>query len=213
MKNIFCVFALCLSGFAGAFAQTDTNTYMAKYSHDFRFEDGIYMSFDEFRNNAPSILEYEFTENKNSREKGNYTIRYVDTDSTGKTKTKAARRCFGFSRKGVFYFNNGSSGYYRMFIIGALSHILWYSKYTSLYGNYAESGLMIGSTIHEFKEYLLDFETGEKFKFTYKNFKDFLKSHDEELLKELEKTKNKRDMIHHFLLKYNEKHPIYFPTR
>jgi hypothetical protein len=56
-------------------------------------------------------------------------------------------------------------------------------------------------------------ETGATFLFTYRNFKDFLKQNDEELLAELEKTKNKRDMIHHFLLKYNEKHPVYFPEK
>jgi hypothetical protein len=213
MKIFYFFIFVCLLPFSRIFCQPEADIKLVKYTHDFRFTDGIFMSFEEFKNNAPSIRKFEYIENKNSREKGNYTIRYIDTDSTGNSKTRAARRCFGFSRNGVFYFNNGSSGYYRMFIIGALSHILWYTKYTSLYGDYAADGLMIASTVHEFKEYLLDFETGEKFKFTYKKFKDFLKTHDEELLNELEKSKNKREMIHYFLLKYNEKHPIYIPLR
>ncbi len=108
--------------------------------------------------------------------------------------------------------NNGVSGYFRMFLIGALSHYLWYNRATSGVGNLLAGSNYLKSTIHVFKEFVLDFETGETFLFTYRNFKDYLKTHDAELLKELEASKNKRDMIHHFLLKYNEKHPIYFPA-
>ncbi|MEI6854242.1 MAG: hypothetical protein WCL06_15445, partial [Bacteroidota bacterium] len=84
-----------------------------------------------------------------------------------------------------------------------------YNSYDNFYGN--TTGLNFSG--NELREYVLDFQTGETFVFTYRNFKDFLKTHDEELLKELEKTKNKRDMIHHFLLKYNERHPVYFPAK
>jgi hypothetical protein len=213
MKIFCCVFALCLLRFAGAFAQADTNTYMVKYSRDFRFTDGIYMSFDEFKNNSPSIKDYELIENKNSREEGHYKLKYIVADSTGKNKTKVVRKCFGFSHKGILYFNNRNSGYYRMFIIGALSHILSYYRQDIGFGGYSAGLPVLYGSVHYFTEVLLDFETGEKFMFSYENFTDFLKTHDEEMLAELEGSKNKRELTHKFLLKYNEKHPIYFPIK
>jgi len=212
MKNLLGLFVLTLFFAQGLFAQVDSSVSMVNYTHDFRFTDGIFMTFDEFKNNAPSIKEYQLIEEKNSYEKGDFKLRITLSDSAGKTRTRIVHKCFGFSRNGVLYFNNGSSGYYRMFIIGALSHILWYAKYSSGAGDLSPGGIYVSSTIHDFKEYLLDFETGKKFLFNYDNFSDFLKAHDEALYKELVNSKKKKTMIHYFLLKYNEKHPIYFPA-
>ncbi len=213
MKNLFCVLAICFLFAVGVFAQTDTSRTMVKYTRDFTFEDGIFMNFTEFKNNAPSVKNFEIIKDKNSFDDGNITLKYTVTDTSGKTGKQRERSCFGFSKNGVLYFSDGNDGFYRMFIVGALSHFMQYQRSNRYVDDYYGDPSMLTWSANDLREYVLDMETGATFLFTFRNFKDFLKTHDEELLKELEKTKNKRDMIHHFLLKYNERHPIYFPIK
>jgi hypothetical protein len=211
MNKSTCVFILWFVCVMGAFAQADTSRNMVKYSHDFKFKDGIFMTFNEFKNNAPSIRKFEVITDKNMGSEGDIYLKYTRPDTSGNKKKKVTAQAFGFSKNGVLYFSDGNFGFYRMFIVGALSHFLQYQFYDNTMDNYygTPSGLSI--TSKEMREFVLDFETGQSFLFTYRDFKDYLKLHDAELLTELEHSKNKRDMIHHFLLKYNEKHPIYFP--
>jgi len=211
MKNIFCAIAFCFQFAAAIFSQTDTASNMVKYTRDFKFKDGIFMTFNEFKNNEPSVTKFEMIKNKASADENDITLSYNITDSTGKTRSVSGDNCFGFCNKGVLYFNNGNNGFYRMFIVGALSHYIA-TQHTSLdnYDYYREPS-MIAVSANDVRQYVLDFNTGEAMVFNYKNFKDFLKSHDTDLFQQLEKSKNKRDMIHFYLLKYNEKHPIYFP--
>jgi hypothetical protein len=213
MKNYCCVFVLCLLCVTSAFSQADTNRTMVKYTRDFKFQDGIFMSFNEFKNNAPSIKKFEAIKDKNSSDESAITLRFTQSDSLGKTTNMVVQNCFGFAKNGVLFFGDGNYGYYRMFIVGALSHIMAYQHNTRYYDDYYSNPSALTFTSNDITEYVLDFETGAKIVFTYRNFKDFLKTHDAELLLELEKSKNKREMIHHFLLKYNEKHPVYFPSR
>jgi hypothetical protein len=213
MKNYICVFAFCLFYAGGIFAQSDTNRNMVKYSRDFKFADGIFMTFNEFKNNAPSVRKFEVIKNKNSDNETDMVLKFTQPDSLGNTKNMVVQKCFGFAKNGVLYFSDDNYGYYRMFIVGALSHFMKYQQNTRYddynYGNSA----MVTWPSSDLREFILDFETGQSIIFNYPNFKDFLKSHDKELLNELEHSKNKREMIHHFLLMYNEKHPIYFPVR
>jgi hypothetical protein len=171
MKIFYCVFALCLLSFAGAFAQTDTNTYMVKYSHDFKFSDGIYMSFDEFKNNAPSIKKFEVYKDKNNADESYIILKSTKTDSLGETTNMVVQNCYGFSKNGVLYFSNGIYGFNRLFIMGALSLLLDdLQTKVNLDEIYADpSTLNILPT--EISEMFLDLETGEIFLFGYRNFK------------------------------------------
>lgn len=192
------------------FSQSDAQ--MIKYTRDFKFNDGIYQSFKEFKNNQPSLPEFYMAKDNNFIQEGNVILRYPCPDSIGSKKTCVIENCFGFSKNGILYFSQGYSGYYyRMFIVGALSHFIAFNKFGApdLFVSFEPFVLSSGS--NDYTEYLLDFETGKTFRFGYAEFAEFLESHDKELYEELQKTKQKRKMIHHFLLKYNEKHPIYFP--
>ena len=194
------------------YPQPDSSSSLIKYTRNYKFTDGIYMNFSEFKYNHPSITKFEANEDKNSNEIGIYTLRTNQEDTTGKISDKTIQNCFGFSKKGILYLNNGNYGFYRMFIIGALSHYIASERDDYPNNYYYGSGAMVTVPTSHSSEFVLDFETGNTFAFTYKNFRDFLKTHDPELFTELEKTKQKRSMIHYFLLKYNEKHPIYFPA-
>jgi hypothetical protein len=212
MKKLTAVLILLIFCVMGAFAQDDSNQNKVKYTKDFKFKDGIFMNFNEFKNNEPSITQFEVVKDKTSGSETDIYLKYNRPDTSGNKKKKVTEQAFGFAKNGVLYFSDGNYGFYRMFIVGALSHFMQYqvsyNNMDSYYGNTA--GMSFAA--NDIREYVLDFETGETFLFTYRNFKDYLKTHDAELLKELEASKNKREMIHHFLLKYNEKHPIYFPV-
>lgn len=192
------------------FAQSDT--VMVKYTRDFKFNDGIFQTFLEFKNNKPSLPEFEVVKDKISGE-GSIVLRYPCPDSIGSKKNCAIDECFGYSRNGVFYMYQGYPGYYyRMFMVGALSHFVAFNKYNMHDMYYSPEPLAYVGTSNDYAEYLLDMETGETIHFNYKDFAKFLENHDSALFQELQNTRQKRKMIHHFLLKYNEKHPVYFPV-
>ncbi len=205
---IFCFFTLLSNPLN---AQNDS--VYVKYTRDFKLKDGIYQTFNEFKNNKPSLPEFEVVKDRIYGEEGSIILKYPCPDSIGSKRTCLIDECFAFCKNGVLYLSQGFSGYYyRMFIVGALSHYIAFNR-SSMHDMYfaTEPMAYMGST-GDYTEYLLDFETGNSIHFNFRDFSDFLKTHDEELYAELQKTKQKRKMIHHFLLKYNEKHPIYFPA-
>ncbi len=211
MKRIVVFLGLLVCIAMAGFGQQDTLNGKVKYSRDFVFKDGIFATFGEFKQNEPSITVFEVQREENNSGGEEFVLKYAKIDSTGAKNNYIISRCFGFCKDGVLYLSQGDYGYYRMFIIGALSHYMAYNHKpradVDAFGD--PTGLMWSAD--EFSEYLLVFETGKTFLFTYQNFRDFLKVNDADLYQQLESSKNKRDMIHHFLLLYNDKHPIYFP--
>lgn len=209
--SIFFVLLLPILMATPLLAQNDSA--IVKYTRDFKLKDGIYQTFKEFKNNKPSLPEFEVIKDKIYGEDGSIILRYPCPDSIGSKKTCEVDECFGFCKNGVLYLSQGYSGYYyRMFIVGALSHFIAFNRYGMPDMYLSPEPLAYVGTTNDYSEFLLDFETGNTIHFNYKDFSDFLKAHDEELYQELQKTKQKRKMIHHFLLKYNERHPIYFPV-
>lgn len=205
----FLVFLFCL--IPQLSAQNDSS--YVKYTKGFVFNDGIYLSFKEFKNNKPSLNEFEAIKEDLYGEEGSVILKYPCPDSIESAKKCILKDCFGYCKNNIVYFSQGYSGYYyRMFIIGALSHYIAIHFYSNDHMYISQEPNAFIGTTSDYTEYLLDFETGEKFRFTYKDFCNFLINNDKDLYDELQKTKHKRDMIHHFLLKYNDKHPIYFPV-
>ncbi|MCK9611942.1 MAG: hypothetical protein PHR81_00935 [Bacteroidales bacterium] len=199
--------------FLPSFLFSQSDIPQVKYTREFKFNDGIYQSFKEFKYNNPSLPEFSMSKDNNFIQEGNVILRYPCPDSIGSKRTCVIENCFGFSRNGILYLNQGYPGYYyRMFIVGALSHFIAFNKFGAPDVFATFEPFVFSSGSNDFTEYLLDFETGNTFRFGYTEFSEFLEKHDKELFDELQNTKQKRKMIHHFLLKYNEKHPIYFPV-
>ncbi|HNW89502.1 MAG TPA: hypothetical protein PKN48_07545 [Bacteroidales bacterium] len=206
-------YIILLLFFCPAFGYAQSDTVMVKYTRDFKFNDGIYQTFKEFKDNKPSLPVFEVVKDNLYGEEGSMKLKYPCPDSIGSKKTCVIDECFGYSKNGILYMYQGYSGYYyRMFLVGALSHYIAFSKNRMGDMYFSTEPIAYVGSSNDYSEFLLDFETGETFHFNYKDFCDFLKIHDEELYQELQKTKQKRKMIHHFLLKYNEKHPVYFPV-
>jgi hypothetical protein len=199
-----------LSGFAG-FSQSDTSRTMIQYSKDFHLNEGVYLTFAEFKSNAPQIREYDVSMNNANIDGVNPTLTYKKSDSTGKKSTVEIKQCFAFCKNGIFYLNAGNYGFYRTFILGALTHYVAYYRVSPEFVDFYAGSDISAWSGNDMREFVLDFETGDSFLFTYIDFKKFLANRDPELYKEMEHTHGKRKLIHRFLLKYNERHPIYFP--
>jgi len=212
--NIYCYLFIYLfivaSFFSRAYAQQHNKI---QYDKTFRFSEGIYMTFDEFKNNEPSIKEYKVV--RGSQFSDQISLEYDCYDSTKNRMTKClVKDCWGYSQNNSVYIARGYGGYFfRLHIIGALIHYFAIETYLEPVYDYYSGYYPTHRTQRrtQSKEFVILFETGERFEFNYQNFSRFLGKNDPELYEELQNTKRKRKMIYHFLIKYNEKKPIYFP--
>lgn len=200
-----------LLGIAGRLcSQTDTVSGGQVYDNDFRFRRGIYMNFEEFRTNKPSVTAFTLVENDGSGRAGGVLLQYSATDTSGKMQNYTVRECFGFSDKGSFYISQGYEGYYyRLFIMGALTHYISFAGYNTPYYYSPNDPMAYVGSSPDFAEYLLDFSSGRAFRFTYRDFADFLSKNDPDLYAEMMKNRKRRKMLHFYLLKYNERHRVY----
>lgn len=185
---------------------------MVKYGEGVHFQDGIYLTFEEFKKNAPKVNDYEVINDNTFGEIGRVLLRFNCEDAAGNQKTCSVKECFCYVKKGVVYIYQGYYGYYyRTFIIGSLSHYLAFSHSVTPKMYMSDQPVAYVGSTENFQEFIIDFNTGKEIPFKYKNFSNFLKQNDAELYGQLQKTKQKRKMIHNFLLKYNERHPIFIP--
>jgi hypothetical protein len=211
-RQRFILITLIICSARWTFAQSDTAARV-KYTSEFHFKDGVYINFDEWKNNRPRIRDFSETKANTFGAQDEIELHYSCKDIAGSAKNCIVRNCFGFVHDGNFYISQGFYGYYfRVFLIGSLTHFLAFTGFNDkdAYISSEPNGF-IGSA-NDYREYLLDFDSGRAFEFTYKNFSAFLKEHDAEMRQQLINTKKKKQMIHHYLLKYNETHPIYLPA-
>jgi hypothetical protein len=192
------------------FAQTDT-TGKVRYTHNYIFKDGIYLTFDEFKNNAPSITDFTIVKSGQLSSSNDVILEYPCRDSVSKGKKCEMEDCWGYCNKGTVYISHKSTGlYFKVMVVGAVCHFVALSGF--------DQSQQMNSTFtqygagNDYVQYFLDFDSGIATPFTYKKFVAFLKVKDTDLYKNLSIIKkNRRKLIFLFLLKYNEKHPIYFP--
>ena len=143
-------------------------------------------------------------------ENGRILLKYACGDSLNPEKMCVIKDCFAFSKSGALYLSQGLPGYYyRAYIVGSLTHFIAFTGYGSGNIYISQEPVPYTGSANDYTEYLLDMETGDAFRFTYKNFSGFLSSRDPELYQELMSSRKKRKMIYYFMLKYNEKHPLY----
>lgn len=184
-----------------------------KYSPDFEFVEGIYLTFEEFKNNDPSI-------------KQEAVIRDTPTDQLlfgdlfnhekityfgpgGEVVKLKKKTVWGYSsgknvfiRKGM-YFN-------RIFKIGYIMHFMEQYNNPVDNRNRGDSPLIYVASL----PYMVDYKTGDVLNYCYENFLKLLER-DQELYNEftaIKKYKKRVEQMFLYLMKFNEKHPIYFPV-
>jgi len=208
MKYLILIFFL--TTVVSAFSQENDTVRYVQYDKNYKFQDGIYMTFQEFKENDPSIKDFKVI--KGSQFSGGTTLEGPCSDKSGYCDIK---NCWGYVQNNAVYISQGLSGYfYRLQIIGALIHYFAFNIFSTPMYDYS-----YGYPYHrnqrsvENQEFLIEFATGKRIEFSYKPFLLFLQINDSELYDELRKSKKKRKMIYHFMLQYNERHPICFPLQ
>jgi hypothetical protein len=212
-----------------AFPQEDTTT-LVKYTPGFKFEDGVFLNFEQVKQNKPIAKSQIIT-----------TIPYDDPDfydlilkekkielfdNLGSKQEVSTKNLWGYSRNGVLYVNVNDD-YYRITIVGSICHFVaslttydnygspYYSGYGYPYGGYPYSPYAStygnpGNT--ELKQYVLDFKTGNILDYDVKSI-DILLMQDPELHDEFAALngKKQKQMKFLYLRKFNERNPLYFP--
>jgi hypothetical protein len=218
--------SLCIQGYS----QADSLSRLVKYTPGFKFEDGIFLNFDQVKQNKPISKSQIIT-----------SIPYDDPDffdlvlhekkidlydNLGSKQEIGTKKIWGYSKNGVLYVNVNED-FYRITIVGSICHFVaslttynnygspYYSGYGYPYGGYYDpygpySSGNTGNT--ELKQYLLDFKTGNILDYDVQSIEILLMA-DPELHDEFTALNNKKQkqMKFLYLRKFNERNPLYFP--
>ena len=204
---------------------------MVKYSHDFEFKDGIFANFDMVKINNPipparivtdvDMFDREFYDKVTAEKE------IVIYDENAVKKVMRTRDLWGYGRNGVLYINVGAK-FHRVSFVGNICHFVAtmttynpnyydpyamhpyysnsynYNRYSMPQSNYSNS---------ELKQYLLDFGTGEVLDYDVESV-EVLLMRDPELHDEYQSLRNRKrkQMKFVFIRRFNEKHPLYFPS-
>lgn len=192
------------------------------YGNEVRFSEGIFLSFEDVRNNQPvpktmirSSFAYDdpdfFRKALNGRE-----LEYFD--ELGMVRSVQVKDIWGFSRNGYLYVAM-NDGFYRINILGSICHFIadktvydnYYNPYYSYYSPYSPYYYSPYSTrvSNEVRQYLLDFSTGNILEYETGSVEILLMTdpelHDEYMALSRRKKQQQRFI---FIRKFNEKHPI-----
>jgi hypothetical protein len=214
MKNFFCcpLFLFLLPFlFTGKLLHSQTDSI--PYSSGFKFKEGIYLTFADFRSNKPIPKSAIVSDHDKSaldflrKELTQRTINY--TDSSGKLQAISPVKLWGFSENNSVYIHYNSD-FNKIVVMGSLCH------FTATYTSYMTTdptvgGIGGGTPVESMQQYVLDMQTGVVSDFILPNM-EILFQRDAEIYKEfMALRKNKRkQMMFFYLRKYNEKHPLYF---
>jgi hypothetical protein len=212
---------------------------MVKYTPDFRFNDGIYLNFDQVKANSPipkakllTSVDYNDREFFNKIFEGEKIYFY---DNMGVRQEVAKSSIWGYSRNGVLYVQI-QEGFNRITFIGNICHFVadittydsrsyyspygydpYYSpySYSNFYNPYNPyySPYRSGMSRNELKQYIIDFESGKVLEFDVENT-ELLLMKDNQLYEEYVQLsrKKKKELMFVYIRKFNEKNPLYLPV-
>lgn len=207
-------------------AQQDTS-HMIRYTPDFKFKDGIFLSFDQVQQNDPVpktlIISEVPYDNPDFFESilQNKVIQYFD--GLGIIQEIQVRNLWGYCRNGILYIYK-NDGFYRITIIGRICHFVadlttynnYYNSYypyaSPYYYPYSPYSTYPNSRSTEMRQYLLDFTTGKVMDYDIPEVEVLLMA-DPELHDEFTSLgrRKRRQSKFLYIRKFNERNPLYFP--
>lgn len=219
---------LIIMGPVVALAQKDT-VIMVKYTPEFKFEDGIYLNFQQVKANSPvsksRLLTSSDYDDKDFFDYMQNSKSFSFYDQLGVKQTVKADDIWGFSRNGILYIRLDNN-YHRITIVGQICHFVatvttydtryydpyYYNPYN--YYNYRYGAYPTMSSSSEMRQYLLDFNTGKVMDYDTDEL-EVLLMQDPELHDEYAALRNKKKKQQKFLFirKFNEKNPLYLPVK
>jgi len=190
-----------------------------KYTKDFTFYDGIYLSYQDFRYNWP-IPKSKIITKINKNQLDFYSklieepyIEYIERDSS--IQKVSPDRVWGYCQNNVIFINY-QRFFYRVTVFGNISHFLATvetNTYSSGYDPFMNAP--INSTpqkTREIKQFLLDFYSGDLVPFTVEQAEEYFQR-DSVIYNEFSvlSKKKKKALVVRYIRMYNDRHPIYFP--
>ncbi len=191
-----------------------------EYSFEFRFKDGIYLNYEEFKNNAPSVTKYRIIDSDglwNEQVDKKLVVKRIEyKDSEGRKKVLKRKDIWGISYDGQPYYLKRKQ-LHKILKVGSIMYIyipsLNYPDVNSVYES-PRGQMPIATDFFDITKNLIDFHSGEFYSYTPQDF-EYLIRDDAELYESylsLPGHNAKKHNILKYLQEYNERHPIYFPT-
>jgi hypothetical protein len=220
----------CFTSVSSLPAQVDS-AGLVRYTPEFRFEDGIYLTFEQLKNNNPIpksrlITDVDYSD-RDFFETVMESRNIYFYDQFGMRQQIKTADIWGFSRNGVPFIAM-DDGYYRITVVGSICHFVatvttydtryhdpyYYNPY--YYNSYNRYGGYYPSTYSssEMRQYILDFETGNLMEYEVSSLEVML-MRDPELHYEYSqlRRKKKRQLKFLYLRKFNERNPIFIPVQ
>ncbi|MFO7655504.1 MAG: hypothetical protein R6W78_00390 [Bacteroidales bacterium] len=206
-------------------AQEDSSD-MVKYTPEFKFIEGIYVNFNQVKNNSPisksrilTDVDYDDPYFFDRVTEGKKLYYY---DYNGVKQEIPVKNIWGYSRNGVLYIAI-NDGFYRITIVGSICHFVAnLTTYTPAYGygypyynyyDYHPYGIRPTTrNTSEMRQYLIDFSTGRVMEYETSTVEVLLMK-DPELHDEYAalKNKKKKQLKFMYIRKFNDRNPLFFP--
>jgi len=207
MKWIIIVMLAVISSNNYLFGQSDS----VKYTHDYKFVTGIYLSYNDFKTNNPTIKQEPIIRNVSGKQfpldNMLYTKKIYYHNNSIKEDVKLKRGEFwGCCSENVVYIHLNNV-FHQILRFGAI--ILFVRFEPALIYDTGDPPTSVTRT-----PYFIDFYSGKKYEVNIETFQELIKD-DTELYDEfmsLKRKSKKKKAMYQFLNRYNERHPIYFPV-
>ena len=204
---IYLIFIQCFT----LFSQNDS----VQYTKGFKFNEGFYLSFEDFKNNKPSIPSSKLVTRQISSGEDHTNVFFVGKtlsyyDSKGKETKIRSKKTWGYCHKNKVYYQKRGK-FSPLYNIGSI--IFFSEDIGHISYNTYEPGLPktdfdgLGPN----RTFLIDFNTGIRYESTIDNFLQLI-SVDKELYDEFIALKDQNEMRYKFFAymnKFNERNPIY----
>jgi len=193
------------------------STYISAQAQDnIKFNDGVFISFDDFKHNKSIAFSQLITNNdlynENSVKEFLNKKKIYFFDNNGIKQELKTKIIWGYCINNKIYIHYNNE-YNIIPFVGSISHFIankqvYHNTYTDPFADPYSAGYNNYST-SESREYILDFDTGVVYEFNTKNFL-LLLSKDNELYTEFVnlKKRKQRQMMYIYLRRFNEKHQI-----
>ncbi|MCD4696807.1 MAG: hypothetical protein K8S16_11270 [Bacteroidales bacterium] len=182
---------------------------MVEYEFGYPFKAGIYYTFEDFKTNNPTEINYFRVITRASElacMAGNLSD-YIEYESGNENIRINGKDIWGYSKRGNVYVTHKNM-FYKIIMFGGICYMV------ALRGDNREDDEVQKPFNAATSEHhaLLDVNTGKTYDFRIKYLENLL-STDEEIYEDyLNSNIKKRDRKFIFLKKYNDKHKIYFPV-
>jgi hypothetical protein len=243
MKRLFQILVPCflISSFSFTSVKGQEQDARIKYTPDFKFKDGIFLNFDQVKTNSPIPKAKLLTSaDYNDREFFNKVFesgKIYFYDEIGVRQEIAKNNVWGFARNGVLYVLI-QDNFNRITFVGNICHFVAdittydtrYNNYSpyggydpysaygygsySPYGSYYSPYSQQSTPRNELKQYIFEFETGKILEFTTENV-ELLLMKDPTVYDEYVQLprKKKKELMFVYIRKFNEKNPLFLPTK